>query len=148
MKGYIINLNYKKFLGINKMKYIPPILISILAFLWGLRLFSEYNKIVGIVTMFLYLFLVFGLNMLIPIFLKKITTIKTRKSYRTFFLTFSIAIFAIGIIVRYAFTKNWSLKAIYHCDTLLMVVFALSCGNYNFFTTLDTQIKDEQKKIA
>ena len=130
------------------MKYIPPILISIIAFLWGLRLFSEYNKLLGVVLMFLYLFLVFGLNMLIPVLLKKITSIKKRKSFRTFFFMFSILLFATGIIVRYVFTKNWTTKAIYRYDTFLMVIFAISCGNYNFFTTLDTQIKKDQKIVA
>ena len=130
------------------MKYIPPILISILSFLWGLRIFSEYNKLLGVVLMFLYLFLVFGLNMLIPVLLKKITSLKARKSFRTFFFMFSILLFAAGIVVRYAFTKHWSVKAIQHYDAILMVIFAISCGNYNFFTTLDTQIKEEQKRVA
>ena len=124
------------------MKYLPPIVISILAFLLGLSIFVTYNKLLGIIFMVTYLFIIFLINKFLPHVVSKI---KIQKKMRVLFLVLSIVLFVVGFVLRAIFTNKLDAAQLGRLDIVVMMLLAFASGNYNIFVAVDNKIKEENK---
>ena len=129
------------------VKSIPPVLVSILAFLWSLRICNKYNIALGIILMVLYLFLVFFTNMLIPVSLKKIKTIHSIRKLSIYFFVMSFVMLLLAVVLRLTLSPNFTDSGKRNLDCILMLFFSLSCGHYSVFLALnDPNVKLQSDK--
>ena len=113
-----------------------------ISFLLGLSIFVTYNKLLGIIFMVTYLFIIFLINMFLPHVVSKI---KIQKKMRVLFLVISIVLFVVGFVIRAIFTNKLDSVELGRLDIVVMMLLAFASGNYNIFVAVDNKIKEENK---
>ena len=132
------------------MKTIPPILITILTFVLGIRLYMIYKAPLGIFMIFVYFCMVFITNMGIPHFVNLFHNSDTKKKCKNFFLVYSIVLFAGALIARsFLIGPFYVLDSLIEkkmfVDAFVIVILGMSCSAYNVYATLDEKIQRENK---
>ena len=133
------------------MKTIPPILITILTFILGIRVYMIYKAPLGIFMIFVYFCMVFITNMGIPHFVNLFHNSDTRRKFKTFFLVYCILLFAGALIARSCligpfYVLDSLVEKKMFVDAFIIVFLGMSCSAYNVYATFDEILKKENKK--